>query len=233
MSGVVVCELRKTSSTSAWWALLIPVVLYSFTEGLFNPFDVPVPAQFSSLGVTSLFALVFGIVCASTEYRHRTLATSYLVVADRAKLAAAKMIVAATVGAGYALISTAMTVSGLLISGFPLGGELTAMLTAGAGAMLVVAFGGILGVGLGMLIGNQLLAVLATLVYLIVVEPIVVLLVDRAGLTTYLPGQSADAALRGLIGVAQPWWLMLLVFAGWVAVVGLAGTLAAQRRDIV
>jgi hypothetical protein len=155
----------------------------------------------------------------------------------------AKVILAAIVGAGYALVATAMTIAGQLVSGFPLGGELPSMLQAGAGAMLVLAVGAMLGVGLATLIGKQLVAVLALLLYLIV-EPFAVWLVglaDWATLTTYPPVQAAGTALGGLtggaqfggrFGVAQPWWLMLLVFAGWAAVVGLAGTVAAQRRDI-
>ncbi len=109
--------------------------------------------------------------------------------------------------------------------------------------MAVFALGAMLGVGLATLIGKQLFAVLTVLLYLIV-EPIAVWLValtDWVGLTTYLPVQAAGTALGGLtggaqfgggFGVAQPWWLMLLVFIGWAAVVGLAGTVVAQRRDV-
>jgi ABC-2 type transport system permease protein len=236
LRGLVVSEVRKTLSTKAWWALLIPVALFSVAEG----------SMFDSLDFAAIFAMLFGAVCASGEYRHRTVATSYLIVAKRLPLTVAKMILAAIVGAGYALVATAMTIAGQLISGFPLGGELPLMLQAGAGATLVLALWAMLGVGLGTLIKNRLLTVLASLLYLIV-EPIVMWLVgltDRASLTsltTYLPARASDAALGGLaggaqfrggFGVAQPWWLMLLVFAGWVAVVGLAGTVAAQRRDI-
>jgi ABC-type transport system involved in multi-copper enzyme maturation permease subunit len=239
LRGLVVSEVRKTLSTKAWWALLIPAALFSVVEGYF---DFPASSVYISVSFTTLFAVLFGVVCASGEYRHRTIATSYL-VARRPQLTVAKMVLAALVGAGYALVATAMAIAGQLISGFPLGDELPSMLTAGAGATLVLALWAMLGVGLGTLIKNRLLAVLATLLYLIV-EPTVVWLVGLTGrdsLTMYLPGQASDAALGGLtggaqfgggFGVAQPWWLMLLVFAGWAAVVGLAGTVAAQRRDI-
>jgi ABC-2 type transport system permease protein len=237
-SGLMVSEFRKTLSTSAWWALLIPVALFSLVLGFV---EIPALSLYYSLNTAVLFAILFGVVCASAEYRHRTITTSYLVVAHRPKLVVAKMVIAAAVGAGYTLLATAMTIAGQLVSGFPLGAELPSMLQAGAGAMLVLALGAMFGVGLGTLIKNQLLAVLASLLYLLIVEPIAVILVDRPSFTTYLPGASADAALGGLtggaqfgggFGVAQPWWLMLLVFAGWAAVVGLAGTVAAQRRDI-
>jgi ABC-2 type transport system permease protein len=239
-SGLMVSEFRKTLSTSAWWALLIPVALFSVVDGYFFP---PAPSLYDSLNIALIFAMLFGVLCVSAEYRHRTIATSYLVVANRPKLIVGKMVFAAAVGAGYALVATAMTIAGQLLSGFPLGADLPSMFQAGAGAMVVLAFGSMLGVGLATLIGKQLFAVLTLLLYLIV-EPIAVWLLalaDWASLTTYLPVQAAGTALGGLtggaqfgggFGVAQPWWLMLLVFAGWVAVVGLAGTVAAQRRDI-
>jgi ABC-2 type transport system permease protein len=237
-SGPMLSEFRKTLSTSAWWALLVPAGLGSLALGWA---ELPAPSVYYSLNLALLFAILFGVVCVSAEYRHRTIATSYLVVADRSRFMASKVVLAAAVGAGYALVATAMVIAGQLVSGFPFGAELPSMLGAGAGAGLVLASGAVLGVGLGALIGKQLLAVLASVLYLIVVEPMIVLLVDRPGITTYLPGMSADTALGGLtggaqfgggFGVAQPWWVMLLVFAGWAAVAGLAGTLAAQRRDI-
>jgi ABC-2 type transport system permease protein len=236
-SGLMISEFRKTLSTSAWWALLIPAGLVSLVLGWA---EFPAASLYLSLGFALIFAMLFGVVCVSAEYRHRTIATSYLVVARRPKLIVAKMVLAAIVGAGYALVATAMTIAGQLVSGFPLGDELPSMLQAGAGSMLVLALGAMLGVGLGTLAGKQLLAVLALLLYLIV-EPIAVWLVDRPGFTTYLPDQASSTAIGGLtggaqffggFGVAQPWWLMLLVFAGWVALCGLAGTVAAQRRDI-
>ena len=236
-SGLMVSEFRKTLSTSAWWALLIPAALFSVVDGYFFP---PAPSLYDALNIALTFAMLFGVVCVSAEYRHRTIATSYLVVANRPKLMVAKMVLAAAVGAGYALVATAMTIAGQLLSGFPLGADLPLMLQAGAGAMAVLASGAMLGVGLATLIGKQLLAVLSLLLYLIV-EPFAVWLADWASLTTFMPIQAAGTALGGLtggaqfgggFGVAQPWWLMLLVFAGWAAMVGLAGTVAAQRRDI-
>ncbi len=239
-SGLMVSEFRKTLSTSVWWALLIPVALFSVADGFFY---APAPSLYDAFNIALIFAMLFGVLCVSAEYRHRTIATSYLVVANRPKLMVGKMVFAAAVGAGYALVATAMTIAGQLLSGFPLGADLPSMLQAGAGAMAVLALGTMLGVGLGSLIGKQLFAVLTLLLYLIV-EPIAVWLIglaDWAGLTPYLSVQAAGTALGGLtggaqfgggFGVAQPWWLMLLVFAGWAAVVGLAGTVAAQRRDI-
>jgi ABC-2 type transport system permease protein len=239
-SGLVVSEFRKTLSTSAWWALLIPVALFSVPDGYFY---APAASLYDALNIALIFAMLFGVLCVSAEYRHRTIATSYLIVANRPKLMMAKMVLAAAVGAGFALVATVMTIAGQLLSGFPLGADLPSMLQAGAGAMAVLALGAMLGVGLGSLIGKQLFAVLTLLLYLIV-EPIAAWLVGLAGwagLTPYLSIQAAGTTLGGLtggaqfgggFGVAQPWWLMLLVFAGWAAVVGLAGTVAAQRRDI-
>jgi ABC-2 type transport system permease protein len=236
--GLVASELRKTRSTSAWWALLIPAGLGGLLLGWV---ELPAPSLYFSLNLTQLFAVLFGVVCMSAEYRHRTITTSYLVVAARSRLMVSKMVLAAAVGAAYALVTTAMVIAGQLASGFPIGAELPSMLRAGAGAVPVLAIGAVLGVCLGAVIGKQLLSVLVSVLYLVVVEPVLVVLVDRPAVTTYLPGMAADTALGGLtggaqfgggFGVAQPWWVMVLVLAGWAAVFALAGAVAARRRDI-
>jgi ABC-2 type transport system permease protein len=243
LRGLVVSEIRKTLSTSSWWALLIPTGLLGLTWGLTLKWTAGVPAMSLYLSLTSamIFAMLSGVVCVAAEHRHHTIATSYLVVGHRPKLVVAKMILAAMVGAGYAVVATDTSIAGLLITGMVPSAELPSMLQAGAGAAPVLALSAMLGVGIGTLISKRLLAILGTLLYLIIVEPIVVMLVGRESATTYLPGESVDAALGGLtggaqfqggFGVAQPWWLMMLVFAGWVAVVGLTGAVAAQRRDI-
>jgi len=239
-------ESRKTFSTAAWWALLLPAALCSLAIGAISAKDGRLAhSQAIALGSFGvIFAALFGVVCATAEYRHHTVTTSYLGAANRPTLTVAKLVFAALVGGGYALVCAALSILGMVLRGRHVAAELPSVLLVTAGAVLVLALWAVLGVGFGTWVGNQVFGVLVILLYLLLVEPILAVLAKLADLhsyITYLPSGSSLAALDGLtggeqfggrFGIASPWWLMLLVFAGYTAVITLVGTGAAQRRDI-
>lgn len=245
LRGLAAAEIRKTLSTSVWWAMLIPAGLVSMVIAMITATDGRLGhSQAFALGSFGVvFALLFGTVSASAEYRHHTIATSYLVTADRARLTVAKMAVAAVVGAGYALVTSALGIAGMLVRGAHPFAELGSVLQVSAVAVVVFALWAVLGVGFGTLVSSQVLAVVGVLLYLLIVEPILQVLaavadLDRLG--PYLPGPAAATSLEALtgeqfgggFGVGPPWWLMLLVFFGYTVLVGLVGTATAHRRDI-
>jgi len=250
--GLVVAETRKTLSTSAWWALLVPAGLLSLLVTLITAEAAglaftPSLAQALALGsFAAKFAVVFGVVSATSEYRHRTITTSYLTSPGRNQLLLAKVIVAAVAGVGYGAFCSVLGMLGMLLGGGTVsGGELATVLEVSATALLVFALWAVLGVGLGTLISNQLAAIVGVLVYLLLVEQIISGLASLSNLgriDDYLPGGSATAALTGLAesgpfggtfgGLVLPWWLALLIFAGYAAVAVLAGAASARRRDV-
>jgi len=247
LRGLVAAEVRKTWSTSAWWALLVPAALLSLAVTWIVARDGQLAhAQAMALASFAVtFTALFGAVSASAEYRHHTITTSYLGAADRPKLLVAKLILAGMVGAGYAVVCAGFGIVGMLFGDTHPGGELSQVLQVSAGAVPVLALWAMLGVGLGTLLRNQVLAVLAVVWYLMLAEPIIGVLAGLAGLqrfAIYLPSGSAAAAIEGLSGgqqfgggfgvAAHPWWLMLLFFLGYTALVSVAGAAAAQRRDI-
>jgi ABC-type transport system involved in multi-copper enzyme maturation permease subunit len=243
---LVTSERRKTLSTSTWWALLLPAALLALTYAWVNAKDEFLAmSETEALDIGILFALLFGVVCASGEYRHNTIVTSYLNAARRAKLGVAKMIFAALVGVVYGLVSAAAGVGGLLLSHTAFDGEVPWLLAVSAGGTLLFALWAVLGVGVGLLLRRQSFGVLAVLLYCLILEPILVYLgsltevTDR--ITDYLPGVAVRYVLKGLtggeqfgggFGVAQSWWLMLLLVAAYAAVAMLLGTAAARRRDL-
>jgi ABC-type transport system involved in multi-copper enzyme maturation permease subunit len=243
---LVACELRKTTSTSAWWALMLPAALLSLAVGLVGAGqDLPARILLVGLGyLAPIFALLFGVVCVTAESRHNTIASSYLVAANRTSLVVAKLATAALVGAGYAVVCAVTGVVGLLVRGVDMGGDVVPLLQVSAGSVLMLALWAALGVGLGSLVRSQLVAVLLSLLYLLVGEPIIVVMLNVTGLeraARFLPSAAATATLQvlggglgfgGHFGIADPWWLTLLVFAGYLAVIVLVGTAAARRRDI-
>ncbi|HEX4252378.1 MAG TPA: hypothetical protein VH008_31250 [Pseudonocardia sp.] len=249
--GLLVAELRKTLSTAAWWALLVPAGLIALLVTLVTAEAAglaftPSLAQSLALGSFSAkFAVVLGLVCATAESRHRTLATSYLTAPGRPQLLVAKVVVAAVLGAGYGLFSAVFGLLGMVFGGGQVtGSELGSVFEVSAVALVVFALWAVLGVGLGTLVNNQLAAIVGVLVYLLLVEQIIGGLASLSNLgriDDYLPGGSATASLTGLAGsepfgtfggFGVPWWLALLIFFGYALVAVLAGAAAAQRRDI-
>jgi hypothetical protein len=156
------------------------------------------------------------------------------------------VLVAAVAGVGYAVVCSVFAVIGMLLGGAGLTGtDLPDILRVSAVSLLVFALWAVLGVGVGTLIGNQLAAILGVLIYLLLVEGIVAGLATVSGLghiDGYLPDGAAAGSLTGLAeaspfggtfnGLALPWWLTLLIFAGYAALAVLAGAAATLRRDV-
>lgn len=250
--GLVAAEFRKALSTSAWWALLAPAALISLLVTLIQAefgglAFLPSLAQAFALGsFAAKFAVVFGLVCATAEYRHRTIVTSYLTAPGRAQLLVAKVVIAAAAGVVYALICALFGLAGMLLGGGSVGGaDLTGVVQVSAVSLLTFALWAVLGVGVGTLVSNQLAAILCVLIYLLLVETIISGLAAVSGLghiDGYLPGGSATASLTGLAesspfastfsGLTLPWWIALLIFVGYTVLAVLAGAAAALRRDV-
>jgi ABC-2 type transport system permease protein len=270
MAAPVRAEFRKVASTRLWWGLLIPIALLSSMINLFGgvftaafPESERLPLLLGSvaysLGLTSVFAAVHGVVAAAGEYRHRTITTTYLTTRGRAPVLAAKMLVSAGVGACYAAATVATGVlAGTAADGgaaFPGVGPLVATALIG---VAVSALWGALGAAFGTAVSNQVSALVALLLYLMVGELLIGALLEAAesgtvrALSSYLPGNAGEVAIYGipvneiagpitapqvvelLAGVTDPpgWGVALLVLVVWTAVVGAAGWLVAARRDI-
>lgn len=253
MPALLRSELRKTYSTSAWWALLIPAAVLSLLVNLATAQGnglafTPGLGMALALGsFSSKLAVVYGVVCASSEFRHRTITTSFLTAPGRPQLIVAKAIVAGLVGAVYGAVSAIVGLLGALAAGGLAGGVPADNLLAVCGvAVVTFALWGVLGVGVATLLSSQLAAIVAVLVYLLLVEQVVSGLVSLSGLgqiEPYMPGGAANTALTELANEGTlagtllgdstlPWWLALLIFAGYAAAAVLAGAAVAQRRDV-
>jgi ABC-2 type transport system permease protein len=251
--GLLRSELRKALSTSAWWALLVPAALLTLgviTVTTYGGGLSVTPALGLAIALGSFgakLAAVYGVVSASGEFRHRTITTSYLTAPGRAVLIAAKAVVAGLFGAVFAIVSSAVGVIGALIAGGWSDDQTGPVLAVAATSVVTFALWAALGVGIASVIGNQLVAITALLVYVLLVEQILGLIGSNVlgieNMAGYLPGGASEAALTevagddtlggSLLGVGTvPWWLALLVFAGYAVVAVLAGAAVAQRRDV-
>jgi ABC-type transport system involved in multi-copper enzyme maturation permease subunit len=186
-----------------------------------------------------LFALLLGTLIVTTEFRHKTVTTSFLVAPVRAKLIAAKLLTAAVLGAVLAVVMLVATVVGGGMTLAARGGSFTDMLhqvpAVAPGFILVFALFAILGVGVGSVLTNQVAAIIVVLGWFIILEGILTSLVHSA--FKWVPTGAAVAASnltrdRGANFGLFPWWqgaLLMLFYGLFFAVLG---SLILTRRDI-
>jgi ABC-2 type transport system permease protein len=185
-------------------------------------------------GIAPLFALLFGVLVVTTEFRHATATPTFLTTPVREVVIAAKTLAAASAGVALGLLSLAavyaVALPWLAARGSSLavfGGEAVPRIV---GMLGVAAAWGALGVGLGALVRNQVGAVVAALLWFLMAEPLVGFLLDEVA--PYLPGAAADA----LSGSEDPDRLSqlggLAVSVAYAAGACVLGTLAVGRIDI-
>jgi ABC-2 type transport system permease protein len=176
--------------------------------------------------------LLFGIVGATGEYRHRTLAPAVLIAPDRMRLAIARL-------AAYALTALAVAIAMAVVAlaiGLPLLAGQPGPDLAGSDYRVIVG-GGIvaatlctaLGVGVGMLVKNQVAGVVGALVWLFILEPLMPLIDDWLAKVSIL---GAAATLGGADSDEVSWSGALLVLGLWAAAAMAAGLALERRRDV-
>ncbi len=245
MTALTIAEFRKVTSLRFWWLLALTPVLAAALSGAL--FATLAPAEnrgtlaltagtaslsvYLSIGATAAFAAVFGAVAAGTEFAHRTITTTMITAPNRDLVVAAKLLVAAAVGLGYA---AAVAVVGLLLlsalarNNFQANLGLVGSVSAGSFAVLCWA---LVGTGLALAVRSWPIALAVLGGWCLLVEPAFVVVgwgLDADGLTAWLP-VSATAGVVGAGLFQQPtlvfnWpgallWLMVwtvaAVGAGW------------------
>jgi ABC-2 type transport system permease protein len=173
------------------------------------------------------------VVGAAAEYRHRTLAPALLIAPDRGRLTFARMV-------AYAGAALAIAVAMLLVTfaiGIPLLGSRPGPDLAGSdyarlagGGLLVCVLDVIIGVGIGTLVRAQVPAVIGTLIWFFVLEPLIPLISDDVAKFTIgqtsgaVGGTSGDNTLAfgPAVGVLVAWAVIFMVL----------GVVVDRRRDV-
>jgi ABC-2 type transport system permease protein len=176
--------------------------------------------------------LLFGVVGATGEYRHRTLAPAVLIAPDRTRLTIARLVAYVLTALAIAVIIVALTLLIALAllpstSGPDLGGDDFRRMIVGTliASVLSVA----LGVGVGLLVKNQVAAVIGTLVWIMIGVQLIQLIDDDLPNYTTPP---ATVALGGSLDNEVSWSQGLIVMLAWTAVFLILGLLADRRRDV-
>ena len=255
MIAVVRSELLKIRTTAVPWVLAgVAVVI----EGLFiltiflgrdqgGPgYDVPRTTQqlrnlLGSGFQGYLLALLLGVLIVTTEFRHKTVTTSFLVTPRRAVFVGGKLLSAAVLGAllGVLMLVIALVGGGLTLS--TRGGsfaDLAHQIPAVApGFVLVFFLFAILGVGIGSILTNQVAAIIVSLGWFVILQGILVALVHSA--YKWVPTGAADTASNltrgardGLQLTLFNWWQGALLMLAYGLGFALIGSFLLSRRDI-
>jgi ABC-2 type transport system permease protein len=238
MTALIKGEIIKTTTTRTILAYVAMAVVLAVTQVL-----VTILATSSDLTTVAdkqeaiaglpLVLLLFGIVGAAGEYRHRTVAPSVLVSGrDGGFMLLARAGAYAITGVAVAALATVITLTvGLPLLAGESGKALAAAdvaLVAG-GSLLAAALSAMFGVALGALVRNQVVAVTGTLVVLFVALPLVHAL--SATLLDLTPFGAAQGVAGATLATLS-WSGACLVLVGWTLVALIAAVIAERRRDI-
>lgn len=277
MSGnLIKAEFRKVLSTRLWWALLIPSAGVAFLLNLFitlaasvtqglsdNAAHVPLAyiSLSESFGFTAIFTSIFGALGMATEYRHRSITTTYL-TGSRDRVFGAKLVVYGVFGLGYGVITMAFATLGVVIPGdsntFPDAGDWLLLSLVG---VVIIALWSVLGVGVGGFISNPIAVVLTLPLYGVLGEAVLSGLftaIRAPQISNFLPVKSSTDSVVGLaaqmfidhlkVPASSPtvdmikdslnaaelpqWWVTGLVFLAYTAVFCLIGWAVSRRRNV-
>ena len=268
MTAAIRAEFRKFFTTRMWWGMAIAMflagaalaVLFAFLftqapdpnarpgEGLptGTPEQIANSVYTGGLQLGYLLTLVIGIMQIGSEYRHKTVSSTFLGTPKRAKVMGAKVIALLGIGAIYGLISlVGSVVAGSIVLNarghdpFPSAGVFRTL----ALGLLVLGLWALIGLGAGILIPNQVAALLISVGVAWIVEPIAGVLLGlwdwgHDHIVAYLPTQASAAMVNGVTqggaNAVKPlsWWAGALVLAAYAAVMAGFGSWRTVRSDI-
>jgi ABC-2 type transport system permease protein len=261
MVRLVRAEVRKLRTMLQVWVvagggilltigsvLLFLVLLSALPDGGeagFPPLDSEegVRLIFSQITGTLPFLLALGILIVTSEYRHQTITSAFLVSPRRGRVVVAKFIVAG-LAALLVAVATAVLFLGLVLAWF----AATDTQIASVREMVILPVVGsaaagvgyaLVGVGLGALVRNQIGALLGGLLWVLFAEPI--LSFALPDVAKWTPAGAAGS-LTNAVGVGAggdvdpdaflPMWAGGLVLLGYAILITVAAVQFTVKRDV-
>jgi ABC-2 type transport system permease protein len=184
--------------------------------------------------IAALVTLILGIVASTAEYAHGTIGHTFLVTPVRERVVGAKLVAAVLTGAALAAAACAVTVGlvalWLAVRSIPSHLESRRTLELIGGVVLAAALTAAIGVGFGALVRRQTAAIVVSLVWLLIGEPLLAL----THWQRYAPGHVIVAVAEA--GQQGPdllrFWPGLLLAVGYATLFVVAGTLMVTRSDV-
>jgi ABC-type transport system involved in multi-copper enzyme maturation permease subunit len=194
-------------------------------------------------GTTILaFLLVLGALLITTEYRHQTITSAFLVSPRRGRVVTAKFAVGGVVGLLGAAVSAAGTLaimlSWLAIAGVEIADVERTVLLPSLGLVIAGLGFGLIGVGLGALVRNQIAAIVIGLAWVAFLDPIIGLALPTVG--KYTPGGAVGALTNGVgfntsgfdPDAYLPMWAGALLLLGYAVVITVIAYQVTVKRDV-
>jgi ABC-2 type transport system permease protein len=243
MTDQLLAELRKMRTTRTNLGLLAGMVGLTLLTVLLNGF-VLTSAELRghdnqhtvlSAGTNAaLFAALIGVMAITSEFRHGTIRSTFVVTPRRSRVIAAKVVASLLMGAAFGLAATALSlgVGWAILSGrgLELALDTNHVLLLVLGTLCTTALWAALGVGLGAVIKNQVFAVIGLIAWAFVVDNLLRALVPDVG--RFTPVGVSDAFTAGfsdyLVHPAVGGLILVVYAAAFVA----AGVGAVARRDV-
>lgn len=256
--NLIKSEWRKLIYARANWGLLIAATLISILSVVVTPFILENQGEMFGLSLDSteaidsvyangisgyIFAIIIGILLMAGEFRHGTAVATFLTSPKRGAVVANKLGIAAIAGVLVMWISTAFSMAAgwLVLQTFEDAGQPSGNLLANTfmAATLGGAVLGLIGVAIGTLVRNQMLAIIGTLIYLFIIDPLLLALWSDAGkwlpsgLITAMMALDIDAPELGFdTSNYLPPLTAALVLLGFGAVFAAAAITTSLRRDV-
>lgn len=248
MTGLIRAELLRLRTARTYWllaagaiAVIGGVVALTAAATSFEPGGSPARSALALSGIAQTVALIAGVLCVTSDFRHQTIIQAVLITPRRTPLLGAKLVTLAAAGLAFGLVATGLAAAiGLpLLAGrhIPAGVSGTGLAAIVAGGGIATALCAALGVGVGAIVRSQVGAIIAILALLYVAEPLLALIphlgtaIQRYGLgglaaaATHTAGYPSGAHLIGQAAAA-------LMLAGYAIAALLAGAVLLRRRDI-
>lgn len=248
MSALLASELLKVRTTRGWYVYLLVIVLFgglaaaaeigSAEDARRSTLEFQV-GLIEAAGIAGLLGLILGITIVTTEFRHGTITPTFLAAPVRERVLAAKAGAASLVALLFFVLAL-VVIAGVAVVWFAVVG---ADLQAGSGelwervgqTLLGAVLWALMGIAVGSLVHAQVAALVGTLIWIFIGEPLLgalLGLLDLDGLVSYLPFQALDAADGTGADSLLAYGPGLAVAAAWVAAIGGAGLVRTSRRDI-
>jgi ABC-2 type transport system permease protein len=246
MTAKLNAEWQKLTTTRTFYWLLVgagavaAVAAFSTTSATTQPpwhMGVPFHEQTMWLLATmngSIFAIILGSRAFTDEFRHHTIAHTYIADPERRRSTIAKAAAAAATGVLVGVVTVAAMGFVSLIMAASSGGGITfhtSDLAPTVGLIGAMALWAVIGAGLGAIVRNQVAVVAGGLIWILMLENLGAGLLEERG--RYLPGQTVHAMARtseavALLGTGPAAFLM----ATYAALLTTAALAVNRHRDI-